>query len=87
MFLTDRTFSCFIFDSGMTGWFFNTREGICGPYSSKEEASKFLKEFIKKRVAVCDDGGRINPEQKQFSIIPKEKSIDALRFDPFKQKK
>ena len=87
MFKTDRIFSCFNLDSGLTDWFFNTREGICGPYSSKEEASKFLKEFRKKRMVECDDGGRSSPEQKLFSIIPKENSVDAIRFDPFKQKK
>ena len=87
MFKTDRIFSCFNLDSGLTDWFFNAREGICGPYSSKEEASKFLKEFTKKNIELCDDGGRINPEQKRFSLIPKENSAGAIRFDPFKQKK
>jgi len=87
MFKTDRIFSCFNLDSGLTDWFFNAREGICGPYSSKEEASKFLKKFIQKNIVLGDDGGRSNPEQKRFSIIPKENSADAIRSDPFKQKK
>ena len=83
----DRTFSFRNPDAGLMEWFFNAREGICGPYSSKEEASKFLKEFIKKNIELCDDGGRINPDQKGFSLIPKENSAGAIRFDPFKQKK
>ena len=87
MFEIDRIFSYFNRDSGLTDWFFNAREGIYGPYSSKEEASKFLKKFSKKRMVECDDGGRSNPEQKLFSIIPKENSAGAIRFDPFKQKK
>lgn len=82
MFKIDRIFSYFNRDSGLTDWFFNAREGIYGPYSSEEEASKFLKEFIKKNIALCDDGGRINPEQKRFSLIPKENSAGALRSVP-----
>ena len=87
MFNTNRIFSCANLNSGLTDWFFNAREGVYGPYSSEEEASKFLKEFIKKNIVLCDDGGRINPEQKRFSIIPKGNSPDAIRSDPFKQKK
>ena len=52
-------------------WFFNAREGIYGPYRSKNEASLSLKEFIKHCIDMDDDGGRTNPEQKQFSLIPR----------------
>ena len=42
----DRTFS-FPNPTGLMEWFFNAREGVFGPYRSKNEASLTLKAFIK----------------------------------------
>ena len=69
-FKSDRTFSHRNPDTGLMEWFFNAREGIYGPYLSKEEASLCLKEFIAHCIKMDDDGGRTNPEQKQISLIP-----------------
>jgi hypothetical protein len=88
MFVIDRTFSYRNLNTGLVEWFFNAREGIYGPYSSKEQASTFLKEFIKHRMAMGDDGGRhIKPEKIPLFIIPKEFSAVAKSYDPFKKKK
>ena len=67
----DRTFSFRNPDAGLMEWFFNAREGIYGPYRSTNEVSLSLKEFIKHCIDMDDDGGRTNPEQKQFSLIPR----------------
>ena len=66
----DRTFLSVI---RMPAWWngFLMRISIYGPYRSKNEASLSLKEFIKHCIDMDDDGGRTNPEQKQFSLIPR----------------
>jgi len=46
MFESDRIFSCSNPGTGLMEWFFSARNAICGPYSSKEQATKGLKEFI-----------------------------------------
>jgi hypothetical protein len=66
----DRIFSFPNPDTGLMEWFFNAREGIFGPYRSKNEASLSLKAFIKHCIKMDYDGGRTNPEQEQFSLIP-----------------
>jgi len=71
----DRTFSFRNPDTGLMEWFFNAREGIYGPYRSKNETSLSLKEFIKHCIQMDDDGGRTNPEQKQFSLIPRTEYV------------
>ena len=77
-FKSDRTFSHRNPDTGLMEWFFNAREGIYGPYFSKEEASLCLKEFIAHCIKVGDDGGRTNPEQRQFSLMPKKYSAPGV---------
>ena len=46
MFEIDRTFSCRNPRTGVMDWFFSAREGIYGPYTSKAQATKYLKEFM-----------------------------------------
>jgi hypothetical protein len=87
MFVIDRAFSQRNLDTGVMEWFFDVREGVYGPYSSKEQTSKLLKEFIKHHMAMGDDGGRIKKEQKRLSIMPKEYPVAAKHFDPSKKKK
>ena len=74
-FKSDRTFSHRNLDTGLMEWFFNAREGIYGPFRSKIETSLSLKEFIKHCIDMDDDGGRTNPEQKQFSLIPRTEYV------------
>lgn len=72
IFKSDRTFSHRNPDTGLMECFFNAREGIYGPYLSKEEASLCLKEFLAHCIKFADDGGRKNHEQRQFSLIQKK---------------
>ena len=60
MFQVDRVFSEKVATSGATQWFFLTREGVVGPYSSKEKASDELKQFIARCVQSGSTGGRSN---------------------------
>ncbi len=58
MFAADRVFSQRNGKTGLVEWFFNAREGVFGPYNSKEIATKTLHEFVEKCKAAYDDGGR-----------------------------
>ncbi|CAG1020354.1 hypothetical protein DOJK_00279 [Patescibacteria group bacterium] len=60
VFKLDRTFCQRNMQTGLMEWFFYAREGVFGPYSSKEITKKELKEFIERRMALGDDGGRSN---------------------------
>jgi hypothetical protein len=87
MFESDRIFSCRNPDTGLMDWFFSARDGIYGPYSSKEHATKELKELIQHYIEAGDDGGRTKPEPDRLSIMPNECSKVAKQYDPLKKKK
>jgi hypothetical protein len=53
-------------------WYFNAREDVYGPYSSKEQATEELKKFIQYCIDTGNAGGRSKPEAHRLSIVPKE---------------
>lgn len=83
MFELDRTFSQYNAKTGLTEWYFNAREGVCGPYPTKQKAAEELKAFIELRMLLKDDGGRssggakLTLEPMDFSIISHKKRQDA----------
>jgi hypothetical protein len=87
MFEVDRTFSSRNPKTGLMDWFFSAREGVFGPYSSKVEAAKHLKEFIEYCKVRADDGGRSDSTSKKLAILPKEYTLAPKQFDPTKRKK
>ncbi len=87
MFKSDRIFSSRNSETGFMDWFFSTREGIYGPFSSKEQATRGLKEIIQHYMETGNDGGRSVPESDRISIMPKEYPEVAKQYDPGKKKK
>lgn len=71
MFEIERTFSSRNPETGLMDWFFSAREGIYGPYSSKEKATEELVKFIQYCIETGDDGGRSKPEVDRLTIAPK----------------
>lgn len=74
MFQADRVFSERVPSSGATEWFFLAREGIVGPYSSKETASNELQDFINRCIQAGSTGGR-NRGKKELVIEDSVRSI------------
>lgn len=58
MFKPDRTFSQRNNETGLVEWFFSAREGVLGPFQTKEQAKKSIAEFIQHNIKTNDDGGR-----------------------------
>lgn len=88
MFELDRTFSQRCAETGLMKWYFNAREGIYGPYNTKQRATDELKIFIERRKCAEDDGGRVHVKNKnKLTIAPIEFSIEPKIFDPTKKKK
>ncbi|CAG1020353.1 hypothetical protein DOJK_00278 [Patescibacteria group bacterium] len=92
MFELDRTFCQRNMKTGLMEWFFYAREGIFGPYHSKEMAQKELKEFIERHAASGDDGGRSGKVKKDGSLhltlAPlDEAKVKPIPFDYSKRKK
>lgn len=58
MFEVDRTFSQRNNETGLVEWFFSAREGVLGPFQTKQQASKAMDEFISFNKKTNDDGGR-----------------------------
>lgn len=87
MFKIDRTFSCRNSDTGLMDWFFNAREGIYGPYNSKEQAAEALKIFIQHCMERGADGGRSQSESDRLSLVPLECLEVTKQFNPFQKKK
>lgn len=74
MFQSERVFSHRNTATGLVEWFFNAREGVFGPYNSKDVAKKTLEEFVQKCITAGDNGGR-GMAHKQFpktALKPKE---------------
>lgn len=77
MFEIDRSFCQRNTRTGLMEWFFNTREGVFGPYDTKQMAQKELKVFVDRRKASGDDGGRSAKEKGA-----KEKGRTKLTIAP-----
>ena len=84
MFELDRTFSQRCAKTGLMKWYFNAREGIYGPYDTKQRATAELQIFIERRKIDGNDGGR---DPKKLSIVPLEPSLEPKTFDPLRKKK
>jgi len=71
MFRCERIFMHSNPSIGRNEWFFNAREGVYGPFLSKEEASHSLEEFIKHKIERNDDGGRsvVNGDLPSMTFI------------------
>ncbi|MFM8333794.1 MAG: hypothetical protein ACKN9T_19140 [Candidatus Methylumidiphilus sp.] len=68
MFGVDRIFSERNGATGLVEWFFMAREGIFGPYPSKELSTARMHEFTAKCRAANDDGGRSLKSQRNGAI-------------------
>ena len=75
MFQAERVFSHRNAATGKVEWFFSAREGTFGPYASKEASGKILDEFVARRVASQDDGGRTD---KTAAASPSQWSLEAM---------
>ena len=88
MFGSERVFSSRNNKTMEMEWFFSAREGIYGPYKSKEIAEKGLRLFIGDCIASGNDGRR---SQIQKDGIPSEptKISMVLRgvYEPHKQRR
>jgi hypothetical protein len=88
MFEIDRTFSQRCADTGLMKWYFNAREGIFGPYNTKQHALEELSVFMARRSLAEDDGGRGTvKDENKLTMVPIEFSIEPKFFDYAKKKK
>ncbi|MFI3220544.1 MAG: hypothetical protein QX189_15705 [Methylococcales bacterium] len=88
MFDLDRTFCQRNDKTGLMEWYFNAREGIFGPYVSKQMAIEELKVFVERRRLTADDGGRSKVISKdKLSLAPIESEGELKFFDFSKRKK
>jgi len=72
MFKSDRIFSQSNPNTGMLEWFFSAREGVFGPFSSKEKATHELNAFVQNAIKTGEDGGRnSNKKTNKLSLVPK----------------
>ena len=67
MFGTSRIFTERNSNNGLMQWYFNAREGVMGPYESKERAERSLGAFKDRCVRLGDSGGR-NQAGIEFSL-------------------
>ncbi|MGD0961130.1 MAG: hypothetical protein ABSB19_15090 [Methylomonas sp.] len=65
MFDYERVYSEKKVSTGEVSWYFQAREGDCGPYDTKEEAQSMLYEFVQECIRSGATGGR-NPNAKPF---------------------
>ncbi|MGZ4957200.1 MAG: hypothetical protein ACXV8Q_19050 [Methylobacter sp.] len=87
MFEIDRTFSQRNAQTGLMEWFFNAREGVYGPFSSKERSSKALEDFIKFNHKNFDDGGRGSNGNAKLSLVSIGNAMNAIKLDDVKRKR
>jgi hypothetical protein len=77
MFELDRTFCQSNSDTGLMEWYFNAREGVYGPYRTKQIAEKELKIFINRHKINNDDGGRKSGKKPlQLFTMPLDISLE-----------
>ncbi len=88
MFELDRTFSERCAETGLMKWYFNAREGIYGPYNTKQMALEGLNIFVERRKLAEDDGGRNAVKNKnKLAMLPIEHSSEPKFYDYAKKKK
>lgn len=80
MFELDRTFCQLNGKTGMMEWFFSAREGLYGPFSSKEKTLKELDKFIKFNIKNSNDGGRKLMGDSKLSLAPRNGSTNAIKL-------
>ncbi|WP_374089479.1 hypothetical protein [Methylomicrobium lacus] len=68
MFRPERIFNQLNPKTGRTEWFFYAREGIFGPFISKESATKELTVFRNHCIATGNDGGRSKTPNKTLTL-------------------
>lgn len=87
MFEVKRIFCQTNNDTQLPEWFFQAREGVIGPYESREVAEKVLQGFIAHCQARGSDGGRSGRQEVGLALEPMEPFQIAWQFDPVKRKK
>ena len=92
MFELDRIFCQRNMKSGLMEWFFYAREGVFGPYQSKDITQSELKEFVERHKASGDDGGRSGKQTKKgelhLTLAPLDEGTNKpVLFDYSKRKK
>lgn len=80
IFNTSRVFSERDVGNGLTEWFFMAREGIMGPYESKEYANRELQNFIARCIALNSTGGRHCGQELALSL--EQGFRQTLRLQP-----
>lgn len=86
MFELDRIFSQYSAKTGLTEWYFNAREGVCGPYATKQRAEEELEAFIQRQKKAKDDGGRAKGKTK-LTLVPLEFSLQPIDMSHSKKNK
>ncbi|MFU8789847.1 MAG: hypothetical protein ACNA7G_12520 [Methylobacter sp.] len=86
MFEIDRTFCQRSAETGLMEWFFYAREGVYGPFLTKEKAEGAVKKFIKFNVAISDSGGRNSAGKAALSLAPMANVANAIKLDGTKTK-
>lgn len=87
MFEADRTFSQRNAETGLMEWFFSAREGILGPFHSKNEAEKAIQTFINFNIKNNDDGGRSSKRSVKLSLEPSDGSMNTIKYGDTKRKR
>jgi hypothetical protein len=83
LFKADRIFSEQNHKTGIREWFFQAREGMIGPYETREVAERMMKEFIARCIANRDDGGRSKKSDDELSLAEKPTTL----FDPMRKRR
>ncbi len=86
MFKPHRIFAQHNPNTGMMEWFFNAREGIFGPYTSKDAAAIALDDFVLARSNAGEDGGRSKEAKADegLSLAPME---HPPVYDPLRKRR
>lgn len=89
MFDIDRTFCHRNEKTGLMEWYFNAREGIFGPYSTKSITIDELRVFVERRKLTKDDGGRSKEKSNnKLTLEPIDHAeLEPIFFDYSKRKK
>ncbi len=73
-------------NTGLIEWFFSTREGLFGPYPSKEQALFSLNDFVQARANAGEDGGR-SKETKESQGLSLEPIEQSQVHDPLQKRR
>jgi hypothetical protein len=74
MFEYERVYSENTFTSNEVKWYFEAREGDCGPYNTKSEALAMLDAFIQECIGLGKTGGRnVNIQPSQDVVVNKRR--------------